>query len=68
MPLFNLLLNIPQEYKTIINKYIEILSIAIVYIILIESDTKSSILDKIIYIMLGFTFYNLIVKKVIKIS
>lgn len=68
MPLFDLLLNIPQEYKTIINKYIEILSIAIIYIVLIESDPRASILDKIVYGMLGFTFYNLIVKKVIKIT
>lgn len=68
MPLFNLFFNIPQEYKTIINKYIEILSIAIVYIVLIESDPKSSILDQVMYVMLGFTFYNLIVKKIVKIT
>lgn len=68
MPLFNLILNIPQEYKNIINKYIEILSIAIIYIILIDADSRSSIIDKIMYIMLGITFYHLIVKKVLKVS
>lgn len=68
MPLFDLQLNIPTEYKTIINKYIEILAIAIIYIILIESDSKPSLLDKVIYLTLGITFYNLIIKKLVKIT
>jgi len=68
MPLFDLFLNIPQDYKTIVNKYIEILSIAIIYILLLESDSNTSVLDRILYIMLGYTFYNLIVKKLVRIS
>ena len=49
MPLFNLVLNIPQEYKTIVNKYIEILSIAIIYIILTETESgsKSSVFENV---------------------
>ena len=70
MPLFNLVLNIPQEYKTIVNKYIEILSIAIIYIILTETESgsKSSVLDQIIYISLGYTFHYLIVKKLVRVT
>ena len=68
MPLFELLLNIPKEYKTIVNKYIEILSIAIIYILLVESDSRSSLLDRIIYITLGFTFHNLVVRKIIQVT
>lgn len=68
MALFDLELNIIQEYKNIINKYIEILSVAIIFIILIEFDTKPSLLDKVLYLTLGVTFYCLIVKKLVKIT
>jgi hypothetical protein len=67
MPLFELQLNIPKEYKTIINKYIEILAIAIIYIVCADSDPKATLLDKTLYIILGYAFYFLIIKKVIKI-
>lgn len=68
MPLFDLKFNIPVEYKKIINKYIEILAIAIIYVIMIDSDPRASIIDKILYIMLGYAFYTMIVQKIIKIS
>lgn len=68
MPLFELELNIPKEYKIIINKYLEVLAIAIIYIICMDTDPKATLLDKTLYISLGFTFYFLIVKKIIKIT
>lgn len=68
MPLFELELNIPKDYKAILNKYLEIIAIAIIYIFLMEADPKSTILDKTLYIVLGITFYYLIVKKIVKIT
>ena len=68
MPLFNLELPICDEYKIIINKYIEILSIALIYIILMDSDGRPNLADQAIYIALGVSFYYLVVKKIIKIS
>ena len=68
MPLFNLELNIPKEYKYIINKYIEILAIVIIYIILMDSDPRSSLIDRATYLMLWVTFHTLVVEKLVAIT
>lgn len=68
MCLFELELNIPEEYKIILRKYIEILAIALIYITCVESDNKASLLDKTLYLVLGVAFYYLIVKKIICIK
>ena len=68
MCLFELELNIPEEYKIIIQKYIEILAIAFIYIICVESDNKATLLDKTLYLALGVAFYYLIVKKILCIQ
>ena len=68
MALFNLdFAKISEEYKIIINKYIEILSIALIYIILMDTDSRPSIVDQAMYIALGVSFYYLVVKKIVKI-
>lgn len=68
MSLFELKLNIPEEYKILINKYLEILAIAFIYIICVESDSKATLLDKTLYLTLGIAFYYLIVKKIVCIK
>lgn len=68
MPLFNLNLKIPDEYKMILNKYIEIISIAIIFIILMDADKRPSLLDQALYLILGVSFYYLIIRKVIRIT
>ena len=67
MALFNLQLNIPEDYKKIINKYLEILAIAMIYIICMDADSKPTLLDQTLYIALGIGFHCLIVQKIIKI-
>ena len=67
MPLFDLEFKIPEEYKIILNKYIEILAIAVIYIICMDTDPKATLLDKTLYITLGFSFYYLIIQKIVRI-
>ena len=67
MALFDLILNIPDEYKILINKYLEILAIAIVFVIMNDVDPRASLFDKALYIMVGEALYILVVKKIIKI-
>ena len=68
MCLFEFEFNIPEEYKILINKYLEIISIALIYIICVESDNKATLLDKTLYLFLGVAFYYLIVNKIICIK
>ena len=68
MPIFNIQLKIPEEYKFMINKFIEILAIAVIFVILMDSDPRASLIDKSIYLILGVAFHTLVVNKIIKIS
>ena len=68
MCLFELELNIPEEYKNIIKQYLQILAIAFIFIICSETDSKATLLDKTLYLCLGIAFYHLIVKKLVNIT
>ena len=67
MPVFELTLNIDQEYKKIIDQYLFILT-SLIFMILLEPVDEFNAITLLLYNILGMIFYNLVVKQIILIK
>ena len=67
MALFDLYLDIADEYKQIIEQYLFILS-SIIFFIMLEPTDKFNAISFLFYNILGMLFHNLVLKQIISIN
>ena len=67
MALFELVLDIPQTYKDMVNQYFALIS-TYLFMIILEPVDKFNVVSMLFYNLLGMLFSNLDVKEIIVIK
>ena len=67
MALFELVLDIPQAYKDMINQYLALIS-TYLFMIILEPLDKFNVVSMLFYNLLGMLFYNLVIKELVVIK
>ena len=67
MAIFELELDIPQNYKEMVNQYFALIS-TYLFMIILEPLDKFNVVSMLFYNLLGMLFYNLVVKEIIIIK